>query len=154
MTQNLQRAYGVPIAELSRTRICRSPKSPAATQYRVGVVAGACYGLVQYSRFSPRSTFTGPSCRQAAAATATNSRPTTLCPPNAAPAGAAASAALLVPLLGDAGGRLWLKPLIGLPLRAGGVRNGEGQAASTAAIGDPYRPSGCRAPVFALTLLS
>jgi hypothetical protein len=42
------------------------------------LVAGACYGLVQYSRSSSRNASVRPSCRQAAAATATNSRPTTV----------------------------------------------------------------------------
>jgi len=52
----------------------------------------ACYGLVQYSRSLPRSASAGPSCRQTAAATATNSRPTTLCLLNAAFAGTADNA--------------------------------------------------------------
>jgi len=37
-----------------------------------GLVAGACYGLVQYSRFSARSASARPFCRRTAAETATN----------------------------------------------------------------------------------
>jgi hypothetical protein len=69
------------------------------------LVAGACYGLVQYSRFSPRRASAGPSYPQPAAATATNSHPITSCPRNAVPAGAAANAGPIVPLPGVADGR-------------------------------------------------
>ncbi len=73
------------------------------------VVTRACYGVVQYFRFSARSASPGPFCRQTAAATATNLRPTTLRPPSAAPAGAVGDAALSAPPPGGAGGRLRLK---------------------------------------------
>jgi hypothetical protein len=53
--------------------------------------------------------FTRTSCRQTAAATATNSRPTTLCLLIAAFAGTAGNAGPIVPVPGDAGGRPWLK---------------------------------------------
>jgi hypothetical protein len=68
---------GVPVAELSLND--QMPLGQVAGGSQIGLVAGACYELVQYSRFSPRKASAGPSCRQAAAATATNSLPTTLC---------------------------------------------------------------------------
>lgn len=40
-------------------------------------VAVACYGLVQYSRFLPRTASVVKSCRRRGAETATNLRPTT-----------------------------------------------------------------------------
>jgi site-specific DNA recombinase len=49
----------------------------AAADAKISVVAGACFGLVQYSRSSALNGSGRPSCRQAAAATATNSRLTT-----------------------------------------------------------------------------
>jgi hypothetical protein len=86
----------------------RSPPGPVLFNK---LVAGACYGLVQYSRYSPRSTSAAPSCPQAAAATATNSHPTTSCPRNGVPAGAAANAGRIVPLPGVAGGGRRRKPM-------------------------------------------
>jgi hypothetical protein len=67
-------------------------------------VAGERCGLIQYSRSSALKASGGPSCRQAAPATATNSRPTTWCPLSKAPAGAAANAGPSVPLAGAGGG--------------------------------------------------
>jgi hypothetical protein len=75
------------------------------------LAAGACYGLVQYSRFSARNAPKGRSCRQATAATAMNSCPTTWRPPSAARAGAVGNAGLTVPLPGAAAGGRWRKPL-------------------------------------------
>lgn len=108
------------------------------------VVAGACYGLVQYSRFSPRSTSAGPSCRQAAAATATNSHPTTLCPLNGVLAGAAANAGPIAPLPGVANGLACALarfcPLLPLNRRRSG-RSEWNRRTSGAPTG---RGSGCR----------
>ena len=64
--------------------------------------------LFNIPAFQPETRPGGPSCRQAAAATATNSRPTTWCPLSVVLAGAAADAGPSVPLPGVAGGGRWL----------------------------------------------
>ena len=98
---------GVPVAELSLND--QMPLGQVAGGSQIGLVAGACYELVQYSRFSPRKASAGPTCRQAAAATATNSLPTTLCALGRGTAAAAANAGPIVPRPGGAGAGRWLK---------------------------------------------
>jgi hypothetical protein len=73
------------------------------------VVAGACYRLVQYSRFSAQNGSGEPFCRQSAAATVTRSRPTTSSPPSGVLDGGAANAGPRGPQLGVLGGGRWVR---------------------------------------------
>ena len=98
----------------------------------------ACYGLVQYSRFSARSASGRPFCRRTAAETATNLHPTTLCLRSGVLDGAAASAGPIVPLPGVANGRPRLSAQVTLrrrtTRRAGMAERGGGYALSFGGI--------------------
>jgi hypothetical protein len=111
---------------------------------------GACYGLVQYSRFSARSASGRPFCRRTAAETATNSYPTTLCLRSGVPDGAAANAVPIVPPPGVANGLPRLRAQVtrdGVPPPARGGVAERGYKGYLPAAQVPREPAQSPAPL-------